>query len=231
MFLIFMFCTPASTPGMPWSRSVALPKTSIRQQFSSAPRCAWTYQGKTMGKTHGRYLIILSYPIISYDILWYPISIHLYPRSPCFGVSPFGTLSFWPGLSFTWLSRASSSWELKKAKDEEDDVDPGGMSRGGTSSIFSILHACTFFKLPAFLHDSQLPALGCFGHFRATVQQLQKLIEMLQLLCALWSQCGIEIYWNDWSILHLHQPQLTGSASAILLCNEINKNITYNKSR
>ena len=122
--------------------------------------------------------------MIFYDILWYPISIHLNPWSPCFGVFTFGTLSFWPGLSFTWLSRASSSWELKKANDEEDDVDPGGMSRGRTSSIFCILHACTFFKLPAFLHESQLPALGCFGHFRATVQQPQKLIEMSEHISA-----------------------------------------------
>ena len=30
-----------------------------------------------------------------------------------------------PGLSFIWFARVSSNWELKKAKDDEDEVDCG----------------------------------------------------------------------------------------------------------
>jgi len=30
-----------------------------------------------------------------------------------------------PGLSFIWFARVSSNWELRKAKDDEDEVDCG----------------------------------------------------------------------------------------------------------
>ena len=30
-----------------------------------------------------------------------------------------------PGLSFIWFARVSSNWELKKAKDDEDEVECG----------------------------------------------------------------------------------------------------------